>query len=362
MGFFAFMAKIGFNGQWIEIAKVGKFRDSKGVERDLTPTLLSDIVSNFNGGEDAAALTIGHPQHAAPAFGWVSELRMNGDRLEMKAEDTADEFESMVRDGRFRTRSAGIWLNHPSMKSPTIDHVAFLGAEPPAVKGLKQIQFSEQAEGERFALESPIIQLQEKKMEEKDFDQLPDSFWEKIKAKLGVKTELKEGGAVPQTTGVDADAVKSMIAEAVEATKAEFATQLGEKDKEIAKLAGKLDGQAAGSVKAEMAAFVESIPAEKGKHYLKRAGLAEFMESLATADAADGDKEPICFKEGDDEHKFTRVDWMKQLIGELPAMVQFGEKFGDIQASEGADQMVNLDRVKAMSDAAGVESKDGGAN
>lgn len=354
------MAKKGFNGQWIEIAKVGKFTDSRGAQIDLTPELLARVAANFNDGGNEAPLTIGHPQNAAPAFGWVSQLRFNAPNLEMLTEDTEDTFEDMVQQGRFRTRSAGIWLKHPSMTAPTIDHVAFLGAEAPGVKGLRRIQFSEEfTDGESLVVES-IITLQEKKMEEKDLDQLPESFWTKFKTKLGVgeKTELSE--AAPSNMAQFSEAnVRELLKEATDAVKAEFAETVKDLKKANEDLQASVNVQIAGGVKAEIAQFVESIPAEKGKHYLKRAGIAEFAESLAAADAADGDKKPITFAEGDGTVEFSRLDWFKQLIGELPDMIQFGEKFGNIVATKEADAMVNPERVASMKEAAGVAAEGG---
>lgn len=351
------MAKPGFNGQWIEVAKVGKFRDSKGVLRDLTPELLQSIVANFNAGGQEAPLTIGHPKHAAPAYGWITELRMNGDVLEMKAEDTADEFEGMIRDGRFRTRSAGILLKHPSMSAPTIDHVAFLGAEPPAVKGLRKIQFSESAEGESFDLEEPI-NLQEKNMlEDKDVEKVTEGVFEKIKNFF----KPAETGEASEAAAFSESQAKQLITEAVEAAKAEFREQLEAKDAAIAELSERVDGQASGTRRAEIASFVESIPAEKGRHFLKRMGVVEFMESLADADAGDKD-EAIRLSEGDTEHKFSRLDWFKNYVNAQKSFVQFGEQFGDLKATAEAQlEMVNAEDVNELRKGMGVKkAADGG--
>lgn len=364
--FLFFMAKVGFNGQWIDIARVGKFTDSRGKQVELTAGLLAEIAANFNAGDNEAPLTIGHPQNAAPAFGWVSQLRFNDPVLEMLTEDTEDTFEDMVQQGRFRTRSAGIWLKHPSMTSPTIDHVAFLGAEAPGVKGLRRIQFSEEfTDGESLTVES-IINLQEKKMEEKDLDQLPESFWTKFKAKLGVgeKTELSEGQAPAAAPVVFAEAdVRTLITEAVDAVKAEFAEKVTNLEKANTELRAQVDGQLESGVRSEIAQFVESIPAENGKHYFKNIGLANFLESLAAADAKD-EKKAVCFSEGtgDDkvDHEFSRLEFAKELISSLPAMVQFGEKFGNITATAEADEMITPGRANELLGKMGVEKTNGG--
>lgn len=198
-------------------------------------------------------------------------------------------------------------------------------------------------------------------MKTEDLDQMPDGFWEKFKAKLGIgeKADLSEGQPSNLAQFSEAN-VREIVKEATEAVKAEFAEQITTLKAENDDLKSKVDGQIAGGVKAEIASFVEQIPAEKGKHYLKRAGIAEFMESLAAADAADGETNAISFSEGDEKVEFSRVGWFKQLVNELPDMIQFGEKFGNLVATKGTDPLVNSERVAGMKDAAGVPA-DGGA-
>lgn len=346
------MAKVGFNGQWVEIAKVGKVADSLGVDRDLTPGWIQSVIANYAAGPHEAPLVLGHPDSdSAPAHGWVQEIRLNGDVLEARFTDTNDEFEKAVERGEYKKRSASFYLNPPNLR-----HVGFLGAQPPAIKGLRDIQF---AEGDSFAVET--FNLQETTMKTEDLDQMPDGFWEKFKAKLGIgeKADLSEGQPSNLAQFSEAN-VREIVKEATEAVKAEFAEQITTLKAENDDLKSKVDGQIAGGVKAEIASFVEQIPAEKGKHYLKRAGIAEFMESLAAADAADGETNAISFSEGDEKVEFSRVGWFKQLVNELPDMIQFGEKFGNLVATKGTDPLVNSERVAGMKDAAGVPA-DGGA-
>jgi hypothetical protein len=354
------MAKLGFGGQWIEIARVGRVKDSAGVERDLTPEWLGQVVANYMASEHDAPAVIGHPQSdTAPAFGWTQEIRLNGDSLEARFADTNDDFEQLVERGSFKKRSSSFYLDPPNLR-----HVGFLGAQPPAIKGLRDIKFSD---GESFALES-TFQLQENTMKDTDLDQLPESFWDKLKSKLGVsdKSDLAEGkggSPTPQPTTVNLteDGVKSLVAEAVTAAKAEFKEQIDSLTEENKNLKEKVDGQIAGSARAEIVSFVESIPAEKGRHYLKRAGVVEFMEGLAVADAAAGDKKIVSFSEGEgddkQEHKFSLIEWFKTYVEAQPAFVQFGEKFGSLTASPDADKMVDPAELNKMRDAMGIKNK-----
>jgi hypothetical protein len=148
---------------------------------------------------------------------------------------------------------------------------------------------------------------------------------------------------------------------------ADFTEKLKAKEDEIAALRNDVNKQTTSSKRGEIISFVENIPAEKGKHFLKRAGIVEFMEALARDDEADekSTEAIVCFSEGEDgkkeEHKFSRLDWAKNLFTSLPSMIEFGEKFGSITATKEADVMVDSNRVNAMKDEMGIKDKGGQA-
>jgi hypothetical protein len=363
------MAKQGFKGQWVQIARVGKAVDSKGVGYDLTKGFLQKASDNYNASRELheAPATVGHPASNAPAFGWADETRMNGDALEAKFSDTADEFEQMVRQGRFKKRSTNFYIDHPTLPSPNIRHIGFLGAAAPGVKGLRNIAFSE--EGESVVFEE-TFNNQEKNMglEDTDVEKVSESLFEKLK-KLVKPSEGGTPASQPATTASFSEAdAKTLIAEAVtEATKAittEFTEKLAEKDEELKALRESVDAGTASGRRSEIVAFVEGIPAEKGKHFLRRAGVVEFMESLAVADAKD-EAPAIAFSEGEgdkkEDHKFSRLDWFKNYVNAQKSFVQFGEKFGDLKASPEADaKMVNVDRINEMKSEMGTKAKKAG--
>lgn len=352
------MAKVGFKGQWIEIAKVGKAVDSKGVDRELSADWIQQVIANYAAGNHDAPAVLGHPESdSAPAFGWASDLRLNGDVLEARFADTNDEFEEAVRRGEYKKRSASFYLDPPNLR-----HIGFLGAQPPAIKGLRDIQF---AEGESFAVES-TINFKETEMKDFDVDQVPDSAWDKLKAKLGIgaadTSEKSRAGEQPAVQSFSEADVQTLIDKAVATVAANFTEKVKGLETANADLLKRVDGGEASTRRGEIVSFVEAIPGEKGKHFLKRAGIVEFMESLDAADRKDGDTKAISFSEGtgDDkvDHKFSRLEWFKQLVNELPTIVEFGEKFGNIVATKDADAMIDAARVNAMKGGAGVKGGD----
>ncbi|HQU83499.1 MAG TPA: hypothetical protein PKY59_10255 [Pyrinomonadaceae bacterium] len=346
------MQKQGFKGQWIAISKKGKFTDSSGTERDLNESFLKEVIANFTP-SDAPAV-IGHPSDNAPAWGWVSALRLNNDVLEAQFADTDQEFEQMVETGKFRKRSASFYLNPPSLR-----HVGFLGAMPPAVKGLQDIQFSD---GESVTVE---ISFKEQTMSNENLNTQEEkkTFSEWVKEFFGGKNP-----GSPSANFSEADqqslidkAVAKATEEAQKVASAHFAEELKKRDEQILELTQSVRATSVSGRRSEIISFVEAIPAEKGKHFLKRTGIVQFMEALAEADAKD-EKEAISFSEGEGdakvEHKFSRVDWFKNYVNAQQNFVEFGEKFGGIKATAEAGALIDPERQKKIDEA----MKDGGAN
>lgn len=131
----------------IEIFKAGKRYDANGTLIDITPEMLQQTVATYNPEFHEAPLVIGHPKSNNPAWGWVKSLSLDGDVLKADADQVDAEFAEMVASGKFKKVSAAFYLpdspNNPHKGVLSLRHVGFLGAMPPAVKGLKQVEFAE---------------------------------------------------------------------------------------------------------------------------------------------------------------------------------------------------------------------------
>ena len=128
----------GFDN-WIEIFRGGKQIDSAGREHD-GDAIINLAVKNFDAKTHEPPLVVGHPQNNAPAFGWVQGLKESGGRLLAKFKDVVPEFEAIAKQGLYKKRSASFYPDG------RLRHVGFLGAAPPAVKGLADLKFDDDAE------------------------------------------------------------------------------------------------------------------------------------------------------------------------------------------------------------------------
>lgn len=121
---------------WVEVFRIGKHTDSGGNTREWTEEDLETIVSKYDPGHHEAPAVIGHPKENAPAYAWVEALKSEAGSLWAKFKQIVPEFSEAVEQGLYKKRSIALY---PDL---SLRHVGFLGAQPPAIKGLKDIEFA----------------------------------------------------------------------------------------------------------------------------------------------------------------------------------------------------------------------------
>jgi hypothetical protein len=107
-----------------------------------------------------APLVLGHPADDRPVQGWVDRLVYRAGLLEAQPGGLVAAFVDLVRRGRYRHVSAAFHMpDAPENPTPGrfyLKHVGFLGAMPPAVKGLTPPTFCDCA-GCGQAVTEPVV-------------------------------------------------------------------------------------------------------------------------------------------------------------------------------------------------------------
>lgn len=128
------------NGSWVEVFRAGTHKDSSGTVRTFTTEDIDKIVSTYNdqpeGQRHEAPITIGHPVENAPAWGWIKALKRQGEIMLAQVDKLVPEFQEWVEKHLFEKRSISLY---PDGK---LRHIGWLGAMPPAVKGLSDAVFN----------------------------------------------------------------------------------------------------------------------------------------------------------------------------------------------------------------------------
>ena len=131
----------------IEIFRAGQHTDIHGVQRDFTDADLAEIVASYDPALHEAPLVVGHPQTDAPAWGWVKSLQAVAGRLVAIPDQVQAAFGEAVASGAYKKVSAAFYpptdKHNPTPGRWHLRHVGFLGAQPPAIKGLAGPAFGE---------------------------------------------------------------------------------------------------------------------------------------------------------------------------------------------------------------------------
>ena len=336
------MSKKEFKGfdDYVEIFSGGKQVDSSGTEHD-GDAMIDTALASFNADLHQPPLVVGHPKENEPAYGWVADLKeatVNGVKhLLAKFDDVVPEFEDLVAAGRYKKRSASFYPDG------RLRHVGFLGAVPPAVKGLADLKFQDGAEGQitfdfhensyktgvlarimgrmrEWLIEKEGVDAADRVIPTWDVDTLKEEavaeLHEDVLSSYSDKTKKKEhnmpakgdAGKEPGTeaknfTEADIEAAKATAhQEGQDAAAADFAEQESTRKKEAAI--------------AEINEFCEQ-GIKKGNLLPAwvDGGLKEFMEGLNC-------EETISFSE---ENSTTSLAWFQDFMEQLPKSVNFKE-------------------------------------
>lgn len=133
------------NHRLIQIFRTGTFVAQSGRSFTFSEHDLSRAASVFDPARHAAPLCLGHPDNDEPSYGKVLGLIFNGDSLYAQVAP-CDELISLVKGRRYSYVSASFHSpfseHNPVPGAYYLKHVGFLGAVPPAVKGMTPPAFS----------------------------------------------------------------------------------------------------------------------------------------------------------------------------------------------------------------------------
>lgn len=131
----------------IVIFRTGRHTSMQGDTLDFSEADMAASCAAYDPAVHEAPLVVGHPKDTAPAYGWVKGLAMDGADVAADCAQVNPDFAELVKSGAFKKVSASWYApSHPANPKPGVyylRHVGFLGAQPPAIKGLRAVEFAE---------------------------------------------------------------------------------------------------------------------------------------------------------------------------------------------------------------------------
>lgn len=334
----------------LQIFKPGRHPASDGRTIAFSAEQLAASARAYDPAKHEAPLVIGHPAADAPAYGWVESLSF-GETLDAKPRKVEEQFAQLVRDERFKKISASFYEpdspNNPVPGVYYLRHVGFLGAQAPAVKGLKSASF---AADERGVIEftdwnGMTIASLFRKIKNWIIDQsgqekadaiLPEYDIENLQVNAAQK-EPAPSPAYSETEGDDVDKQE------IEREKAQLKTDQDKLARERAEFAERDKALKASETAAQIAQrrrgaaeFVELQVKEGRVLPAHREGLVAFMAALPEAGVVE-------FGEGDKAVKKPSAEWLREYLKAQPKIIDFAERAagagGELQQELTAEQL-----------------------
>ena len=343
----------------IPIFRMGRQTSAAGASITFGEADLQATVAAYNPAVHEAPLCVGHPKDNLPAYGWVRGLEFADGVLYASADQVDPAFAELVAAGRFKKRSAAFYApgspSNPTPGSYYLRHVAFLGAQPPAVKGLRDVQFADAADDAEviefgdWADEQTaglLTRLREwviGKFGLAEADLALPSYMVDSLRREAVQPEAEEAKPSPVSPALSYQEGLTVThtPEQLAALAAELQTQRAALDAERATLAAE---QQAGAHAARLTEFNEFTGGlvQAGRLLPKdRARLVAVMGALPDATVVE-------FAEGDATVNKPAIQVLREFLATLPKLVEFKELAGN----EGAPAEVDTSDAGAIGAAA----------
>jgi hypothetical protein len=313
----------------IQIFKPGKFTAMNGMTLNFSEADLKASAAAYDPAKYEAPIVIGHPKHDDPAYGWVKSLNY-AEGLDAEPHQVNADFAEMVDRGAFKKVSASFYLpDSPQNPVPGVyylRHVGFLGAQPPAVKGLRSPEFAEKEEG--------VIEFG-------DFDDVVNaSLWRRLRDWLiGEKGLDVADNIIPDyAVGTLETAAQQETDEGAPTAGPSFSETSPQGEEMSAEDKARLAAleQENAEIKKQNASFAEAqAKAARDKRHAEFAELADGLVkagkllpahkevAVATLDFMAAQEKTIEFGEGD--AKKPLLDAFKTFLQSMPKQVEFSE-------------------------------------
>lgn len=310
--------------QRIHIFRTGKHTSASGTTLDFSEDVLRAAAAAYDPAVHEAPIVVGHPKDNAPAYGWVSGLEYAEGNLDALPAQVDEAFAEAVKAGRYKKVSASFYTpESPANPKPGtyyLRHVGFLGAQPPAIKGLKAVNFVEAEEGVvefgEWETASFMRRMREwiiGKFGLEEADQaIPSHLVEGAENSARMPVLTANDAPIynePETDTMTPEQIaeleaRATAAEAALATLQAQQAEFAERERKLAR--AETERRVDDLVKAG-----KVLPAE-------RDGLVEYLEAVPAETVVE-------FGEGDGATKSPARDFLLNMLGNRASLVDFGE-------------------------------------
>ena len=301
-----------------------------GAELSFSESDLQATVAAYDPAKHEAPLVVGHPKHDLPAYGWVQSLQFSEGGIDATPAQVNPDFADMVAAGAFKKISASFYSpDAPSNPVPGVyylRHVGFLGAQAPALKGMRSPSFADNEEGvltfaewdgvDNAGLWRNLREWFIGKFGQAEADTVIPSYQVKS-LEQGAQDELRQsqqGNTTVPKAFPDFSEPQQKESIVTEAEAALLRTQSVEQAARIAQLETAAQEQRQQAAHAANVAFCESL-----------AGVTPAFRGVVVATLDHFAAQPAAIEFGEGEARAPLLDQFKAMLTALPSAATFGE-------------------------------------
>lgn len=352
----------------LQIFKAGTHIAEDGRTLTFSEADVQQIADSYDPALHEAPIVVGHPTTDAPAYGWGKALSARNGVLFAEPQQVDADFAGMVNAGRFKKISASIFMpdtpGNPTPGKFYLRHIGFLGAQPPAVKGLKSAAFAEDGAGTAcFAMPLSSLGWTLSDLFQRFRDWLIDTDGLETADQVIPQWQIRSIDEATRERPADGNTGEPALSYAeqphAQTTRetntmsdnnqaADFAEQKQQLDARASDLDARqraLDEREKQAKRADAAAFAEGLVKEGKLLPRNQAPIVELLLALP-ADSA-----PLNFAEGDSQVSKPAATVLREFLAGLPKAVDFSEKSRDeatgLPASFAAPPGVTVDAGRA---------------
>lgn len=310
--------------QMLHIFRTGRHVATDGNAYEFSDSAVREIADTYDPQVHNAPLVIGHPKMDDPAYGGTSKVVKRGRDLYAEPKDVYPAFADLVNAHLYSGISISVYLpdspGNPVPGKYYLRHIGFLGAVPPAVKGLRRPSFGDGDGAVEFV--EPLAYV----------GRSLGGMFQRLRDYLISRDGLEQADAIiPQWSIADLVTTASEPPhlppeEVMPIPAADQTAQFAEREQQLTDQAAALAAREAKIAEREQqarregaVAFAETLV--RGGQLLPRqqAPVVELLMLLpATA--------TLEFAEGDGQVTKPAADVLRGLLAELPKQIDFAEK------------------------------------
>ena len=371
----------------LPILPAGRHTALDGRPVEFTEAILQEIVDSYDPALHEAPLVIGHPKLNGPAYGWAKSLEMRDGMLFAEPHQVVPEFAEAANRKMYKKRSASVYLpdspGNPVQGKHYLRHIGFLGAMPPAIKGIPDAALEFAEDDGALALEfaelpyafsglTEILRKMRDYFVEREGAERADQIipnWQLLSieedarrradggnqvmatsfsespteagdeaaaasAAAAVEPDNASPGGGKTTSAADADVLDQPTQQEPTMSDAEREEQLAARERKVAESEALIAKREAEEKRTAATEFAEGLVAQGKLLPRQKLPMVELMLSLPAS--------PLEFAEGDQQVTKGGEEVLREFLDSLPPQVDFAEK------SRGNGRDLDLDDANAI--------------